>query len=510
LKRVLLLLVACAACVRDLPPFVGAAGEEAGVDAGADALADAPQTNEAQADAGPCAAPGTTLAAIRIGDGNAQYVDGFALDDDGNPIASGSFEGTISFTNAPQPSYTATNASDGFVVSLLPNLTWRWGYIYGEDGNQFGTHVVAKGGSVLAASQFQGTIAHLDGDASVAPFGDGFDDAIVMRLDGKSGAPNAHVALIGPGVQQVNGLAFAATGAFMAGSNAGSFDWISPPMKVGAKGQFDAFIGQAIINGSFVSDWGGTADGGEPSNQEALGAAVDPATSNVFVVGDFQNSIDLGGRVLQAAGGAPDTDAFVAKLDGSGNVLGPPNSPGWPKRFGDAALQKATLVAIADASAVVVAGQFMGTINLGGSDLSSKGDYDVFVARWAADGTHVFSRSFGGPKADTPSALAIAPSGEIMLAGDFASSAIDLGGGALPNRGDVDAFIVKLRASDGAHVWSRAYGGAGDQHVTGVGVSPKTGEIFFGGYFDGTLDLGGGVSLVSAGATDGYVARACD
>ena len=67
----------------------------------------------------------------------------------------------------------------------------------------------------------------------------------------------------------------------------------------------------------------------------------------------------------------------------------------WSERHGDAADQNGASLAADPAGNVYVAGYFQGEIDLGGGPLTSAGSTDVFLAKFSADGTHMWSKRFG-------------------------------------------------------------------------------------------------------------------
>jgi hypothetical protein len=142
---------------------------------------------------------------------------------------------------------------------------------------------------------------------------------------------------------------------------------------------------------------------------------------------------------LTAAGG---DDVFVAKLD-------PTGAPIWSKSFGDEFDQQATNVALDAKGQPVVVGTFASTIDFGGGTLTSTGGQadsgaNIFVAKFDTAGNHLWSRGFGGPAGQTPSALAVDSTGAAILTGTF-NGTIDFGGNPMMNTGGTDVFLAKLR-----------------------------------------------------------------
>jgi hypothetical protein len=232
---------------------------------------------------------------------------------------------------------------------------------------------------------------------------------------------------------------------------------------------------------------------GDVDAQYTQSVAID-ALGNVIVAGDFWGSVDFGGGALTCAGNG---DIFVAKFGSDGAQL-------WSKRFGDGDYpQYAQSVAIDASGNVIVAGYFSGTVDFGGGALTSAGYSDIFVAKFGPDGAHLWSKRFGDEHWQVAHAVTVDASGNVIVTGDFWGS-VDFGGGALTNAGVYDIFVAKF-GSDGAHLWSKRFGGGSDQKPTAVAVD-ASGNVIVTGYFYDAVDFGGG-ALTSAGLKDIFVAK---
>jgi hypothetical protein len=214
---------------------------------------------------------------------------------------------------------------------------------------------------------------------------------------------------------------------------------------------------------------------------------------NIYGVGTFAGSVNFGTATLTSAGG---TDIFVFKLTGAGGPI-------WSLRFGDAANQAGLGIGHDAANDVVISGSFNGSVNFGGANLTSAGLGDAFVAKLSPTGAHLWSKSFGDAADQSARGLALDPAGNVFAIGDAAGT-IDLGGGPLPSAGGTDAWLAKLDPN-GAFLWSRSFGGANNQ--TGVDVAAdKNGSVAFISGLTGSASYGG-PTLVSAGASDVVVGR---
>jgi hypothetical protein len=87
-------------------------------------------------------------------------------------------------------------------------------------------------------------------------------------------------------------------------------------------------------------------------------------------------------------------------------------------------------------------GYFTGSVNLGGTLLSGSG-LDVFVAKYDTNGSHVWSRRFGGFDTQISNSVAVNSTGEVSVTGYFANS-IDFGTGPMTGLGSYDAFLASI------------------------------------------------------------------
>lgn len=175
-------------------------------------------------------------------------------------------------------------------------------------------------------------------------------------------------------------------------------------------------------------------------------------------------------------------------------------SGGWVQRHGGSANDAGVEIAVDPSGNVIMTGRYSGPVDFGGGPLPN-GSSTVFVVKLDGEGNHVWSRAF--PAAKSPR-IAVDGSG-VVLVGEF-QDAIDLGGGPLStsNPGFSDMFIVKLDSS-GGHVWSKVFGGVGNDTPWDVAFHAD-GSLLLAGQFGGyvpvaTIDFGGGaLSKVDGGA----------
>ncbi len=233
---------------------------------------------------------------------------------------------------------------------------------------------------------------------------------------------------------------------------------------------------------------------GDAANQRPASLAAD-ASGDAIVVGGASGTLDFMDGAPAGGGGE---DVFVVKLGPDGKTL-------WSKRWGDAADQEALSVAVDKAGNIVVAGMVSGSLDAGGQVLQSAGGTDMLIVSLAPDGQHRWSKLIGGASNESATAVAVDPSGDVIIGGVY-SGPLDAGGGALPASLDsADLCLIKLDGASGAHVWSQGFPAAGAQKFSKILAAPSGDVVAYG---DGAAALSfGGPALVPFGGTDIFVAR---
>jgi hypothetical protein len=223
-----------------------------------------------------------------------------------------------------------------------------------------------------------------------------------------------------------------------------------------------------------------TADGkhlwskrfGDASSQMPNALALD-ATGNIYVAGEMDGSVDFGdGKPVTSKGSQ---DAFVAKFDPDGKVV-------WSKLFGDSMSQRAKSIAITPTNQIIVGGTFYGFIPLTGMELPSNGNsQDIFIIRLDSSGFDIGGKKYGSPNSDELMDIAVDSKGAVLVTGSFADT-IDFGSlGLFPSAGDGDAFVLKLNP-DLSESWVRQYGDALFQRGGSVVASPNDDVFLMGDF----------------------------
>jgi len=260
----------------------------------------------------------------------------------------------------------------------------------------------------------------------------------------------------------------------------------------------EAFL--AKFNAAGVHQWSKRFVGS--GDDRGLAVAVD-GSGNVIVTGLFTGTLNCGGADLVCNGSV---NVFLAKFDALGNHV-------WSQRFGLGATASPTAVAVDASGNVVLVGSFTASITFGGPTFtatsSTTGNLtpDLFIAKFAPNGGHLWSKTTGGPPHDSANGVAVDASGNVLVAGSFTGAA-NFGGGPLtPVGGGSNIFVVKLDPA-GTQLWAKSFGeptsvdGSFNSGHGGAGIAvDASGNVLLLASISGKVNFGG-AELVSRGFGD--------
>jgi hypothetical protein len=418
----------------------------------------------------------------RFGDSGEQQGQGVVVDASGNIILAANFYGAVDFGGGI---LTSSNNSQDFVIAKYTSMgahVWskRLGGASYDDVRGIG---VDPSGNIFVAGYNLGT-TNLGGvDLPSA----GSDDIFLGKFD-SSGNHIWSKRFGSTGFDVSYGMAVDNLGyVLITGSFEGSVSFGVGTL-VSAGGD-DIYLAKFDPNGTHA--W--STRFGSTQSERGYSVAVDGSLYPVFT-GYMQGTVDFGGGALNPNGGY---DIFLVKLDANGNHY-------WSKSYGGINFDFGYGVATNSLGDVLTTGSFNGTMNMGGSNLTSTSfSDDIYLARYTSTGVHVWSKRLGGGSGDFGMSAALDGSGNAVLAGMF-SATVDFGGGNLVSAGSFDVVLAKYDAT-GAHVWSRRSGGANADGFNLV-TTDAPGDIVTTGRFGLTANFGG-ANLVSAGGNDVYLAK---
>jgi hypothetical protein len=230
------------------------------------------------------------------------------------------------------------------------------------------------------------------------------------------------------------------------------------------------------------------------THNDGGGAIATDSSDNLIASGSFSQTVDLGGGPMTSAGVY---DVFLAKYDPNGVHV-------WSQDFGGRLLDQANDIAVTGSDDILLTGFFRDTVDFGGEALTADTLFgDAFLARYEADGTHVWSKSFGGENTQYSYGVAVDGDESVLITGYFQGS-VDFGGGALTSPNHVDIFLAKFDAN-GVHQWSRQFGSPSWADMGLSVAADDNGDVLITGRCRGTVDFGGG-PFTTIG-DDGYLAK---
>jgi hypothetical protein len=252
----------------------------------------------------------------------------------------------------------------------------------------------------------------------------------------------------------------------------------------------------------------GACEGGQFVDSLAFGDGSDDvvgrlsftAAEEMLLAGSFFGDLDLGGGVLPNAG---DRDIFAGRLTSTGMHA-------WSASYGSSSPDQYGVKLLLDSDGnQILVGNFVGAIDFGGGPISNPTNptsLDVFVVKLAANGTHIWSKRFGGDGIQTVSD-AVVDGTDVILIGQYVND-IDFGTTALTGHTKFQTFVAKLD-TNGDEVWAKEFTtpdlpGAGV--FAGSLVVNSIGEVYATGKYKGVTDFGGG-GVASVIGHDAYLVK---
>lgn len=245
------------------------------------------------------------------------------------------------------------------------------------------------------------------------------------------------------------------------------------------------------------------------------------ASGNVYVAGLIQGVVDFdpgpGTSTLSACTPtANNSDVFVTKLDGSGNLV-------WARCFGGTYPDMLHGITVDASNNVFTTGVYQHTADFdpgaGAYNLTSAGAGDIFISKLDASGNFVWAKSMGGNPFNTVDddvayAIALDAAGNIFTTGMYYYTAdFDPGPGTYTltaqNVQNSDMFISKLDAS-GNFVWAKSINGSYGESVGHGLVLDAAANLYITGDYALTTDFDPGpgtYTLATGYNSDAFIAK---
>ncbi|MDP3220981.1 MAG: hypothetical protein Q8S73_43250 [Deltaproteobacteria bacterium] len=186
---------------------------------------------------------------------------------------------------------------------------------------------------------------------------------------------------------------------------------------------------------------------GGSGNDRVLGVSAD-ASGNVYVIGEFSGTVDLGGGLVTSVGME---DTFISCYSGSGLFR-------WTRHFGSMLGDRPTKITNDPSGNVYVTGQTPLTVDFGGVTIRPGG----YIVSLSSTGIFRWSRSLGGSSGGFfLDGIRSDASGNVYIAGGFSgTNPVDLGAGRVMGGGDFYTIVLASYTPLGSYRWGQAFGGS--------------------------------------------------
>ncbi|MDH4480090.1 MAG: Ig-like domain-containing protein [Rhodoferax sp.] len=351
---------------------------------------------------------------------------------------------------------TNSGAMDAFVSKYSPTGIKLWTRLVGGTGyDGAGALTLGLDGSIYVA-----------GDADNVVDGQQFNgvvDAFISKYDASGN--KAWTRLVGgTAFERGTALATGSDGSiYLAGYTQGTFDSQTN------KGGTDAYVSKFDANGNQL--WTRLIGGAGSDYGKALAIGLD---GSIYLAGDTDGS--MGGQSNSGS-----YDAFVTKLDSSGNTL-------WTRFVGGTGNDGGAAITLGVDGAIYLGGSTNGSID----GQTNSGSWDPFVAKFDSSGTKAWTAMGGSVSGDGCYALTTGLDGAIYAAGETDG---DLGGQV--NAGSSDIFLAKFVSSSTADTTAPVLSGISPvDGATGVAVSANCVMAF-----SEAVKAGSGNFVIKSGST---------
>jgi hypothetical protein len=296
----------------------------------------------------------------------------------------------------------------------------------------------------------------------------------------------------------------AAGNIYTCGRFSGTTDFDPGPATVNltASGLTDIYIMKQDGAGQFL--WARSIGSYSPSANlnQAVSMVLD-AGGNVYTTGIYAGSADFdpgpGTAILNYGGGW--SDAFISKLDASGNFV-------WAKSYSGISEESGSEIVLDDAGNLYAYGNFSGTVDFdpgpGVANMTAT-QTAGYVTKLDTAGNFVWAKMIAGTGNFLAGGLTIAASGNIYLMGNVADGPVDVDPGTgvtnIQPQGFVDACVIKLD-NNGNFGWSRQIGGL-FTIAAGIKIAiDKLENIYPAGIYLGGIDFSTAPSMSLSSVAD--------
>lgn len=447
------------------------------------------------------------------------YSYSIVLDNFGNVYTTGYFNGTVDFDSGPGVFYLTSNGPRDIFISKLDSAgNFKWAKSISGAGSNWGADLVLDTvgtGAIYITGGFEGTMDFDPGVGVTNLTSTSLYDIYVLKLSSLGQFIWAK-SIGGTGSENVSSITIDPSGngdVFVAGTFTGTVDFDPDTTSVfnltSMGSDNDLFICKLDASGKFtwVKQLGGIG------RKDCRHITLDQS-GNIYTVGWFENTTDfdpdtISNYNLTSTG---NYDAFISKLNNSGNFV-------WAKNIGGTAFDKGMSMTINPTGSddIYLTGVFQGTVDFdpdtGIVNLTSVGDFEIFISKLDSAGNFKWAKSMGGVSYDYSYSITLDVLGNIYTTGYFNGTAdfdpAQTSTYNLISAGDNDIFISKLD-SVGNFKWAKSVGGSGVDVSLSMTIDLNGNLYITGAFYSPSInfDLTTLTNTINFGSTgDIYIAK---
>lgn len=447
--------------------------------------------------------------AYQIGGGNYDYSRSIITDNLNNVYSTGFFKDTVDIDpGIGIYNLISSGNRDIYIQKCNTNGELLWAKQIGGIQDDHSQAInIDHSGNIYIVGTFWGTVDFDPGSGNQNYTSNGGTDIFILKLD-----PNGNFLWVkqmgGSSSDGINALTIDTFGnIYTTGTFQGTVDF-DPSINVTnltSNGDKDIFIQK--LNAYGVFQWVKKMGGLE--SDAGVSIATDN-TGNIFTTGNFKDTVDFnpntGINNLISSG---NWDVFIQKLDTNGNFL-------WAKQFGGVNNDHSLSLKLDTSGNIYTTGNFKESVDFnpgtGSFNLTSIGDYDIFIQKLDNNGNFIWANRIGGISQDKCWSMDLDALGNIYTTGFF-REAVDFDPGLgtaflFSTSGGTDTYIQKLN-NNGELIWAKKIGGIYFDEGQEITVD-NADNIYLTGDFEGVADFdpGTGISnLTSVGNKDAYVLK---
>ena len=383
---------------------------------------------------------GVRLWATYYGGSGADYGMGVTTDAAGNVYLVGFTESTAGIATAGTYQTAFAGSTDGFIAKFNSAGVRQWGSYFGGSNTEEGYSVAVDNlGGVYLAGITQGSTTLASAGAFQAAFA-GISDQFLVKFNANTGARLWSTYYGGVDDDIEANVACDATGnAYLVGQT-------SSAAGIASVGAFQTVLNinpdvyLAKFSSAGVRQWATYFGGAE--TEEMPSVACD-ASGDIYLSGTTDSDDGIAYSSMYQSFRAGNKDGFLAKFDGTGNVI-------WGTYVGGSDTEDLTDVTVDPTGKVIVAGftqspDGIATVGSYKEVLDAVSD-DVFVMKFYSDGILSWGTYYGGDGDEENYSVAVDPAGDVYIAG-LTPSLIEVattGAHQTVNNGNDDAYLAKF------------------------------------------------------------------